>query len=120
MAGQASHASALVGQAAQPILKNHCFKPGGVVRQRLLEVLRPEEGGIGEPGANHALVACTDLIRVPALDVGDRDECGLQGTRGVFERKILLMSAHRLDQDLGRDREIRLVEMSEDRPWPFD
>ena len=77
-----------------------------------LAVLVPEEPGVRQPGAQHALVAGDDRrAAVAGLDVGDqRRSGGASAPSGVAQGEVLLVGAHGGDQHLGRQVHEGLVD----------
>ena len=89
--------------------------------ERLAAVLVPEEAGIREPGAQHALVAGDDfLAAVIGFEVGDHDEAGRETTVGMEQRQVSLVAARRGDQHLLGHRHELLVDLPDQRHRPFD
>ena len=90
--------------------------------QRRLAVLVPEELGVRQPGAQHALVAGDDgRAAVRRLDVGDDDEARRElARRASSQREIFLVRAHGGGQHLGRQRHEALVDAAHQRDRPFD
>ncbi len=85
----------------------------------LLEVLLPEELGVGEPCGDDLLVAGDDgLAAVLGLQVGDQQEVVRQ-LLAVPQREALLMRLHRRRQALGRHVEERLVEFAHEHRRPL-
>ena len=58
---QAHDAPGLVTKRAEPRLEGHRIQPRALRGERLPAVLLPEEGGIGQARAHHALVAGAHL-----------------------------------------------------------
>ena len=89
--------------------------------ERPLAILVPEELGVPQARAQHALVACDDR---PAIvlgrQIGDRDEARRQATVRVLERQVLLMMAHRRDQDFLGQRHEPLVDPAKQGDRPLD
>jgi hypothetical protein len=106
---------------AKPRMERHCLELRQARLEPLLSVLVPEEAGVGEAGAQHALVSGND--RRPAircLDVGDDDEEGSRGTVLRHQREILLVRPHRHLADARGQVHERLVDPPEQRNRPFD
>ena len=83
-----------------------------------LAVLVVEEPRVGEPGAQHALVAADDRGGILGGEVRHDEEAGLEPSRRVDQREVLLVLLHRQDQALLRHGEERAVERAgvDDRP----
>ncbi len=87
--------------------------------QLLLEILLPEELGVGEPRGDHLLVAGDDgLAAVLGFQVGDQQEVVRQ-LLAVAQGEALLVRLHRRRQALGRHGEKRLVELTHEHGGPF-
>ena len=78
---------------------------------RLL-VLLEEEPRVGEPRAQHALVAVARDLRVLHRRAGDRDEAVLEPALPVHHREVALVVPHLRDDHLGRQVEVRLLELA--------
>src|SRR5215467_8421565 len=87
-----------------------------------LEVAVVEEFGVGEPRADHALVAGDDrLAAVLRLDIGDQDELvgELRGAR-VAQDETFLIVADRGADDFGGHTQKRLIERAHQHDGPFN
>ena len=74
-ARQLRHPLDLVGDGAQLLVEDDAAELPRLLLQRHLQVLLPEEAGVGEPRGEHAAVALDDrLAAVVRVDVGDADE----------------------------------------------
>ena len=101
--------------------KTMSFSAGSRSSSAQLAVLVPEELGVAQPRAQHALVAVDDgLAAVARHDVGDDDEAvgELAVLRG--RREIALVRPHGDDQHLGRHVHELRVDGAEHRHRPFD
>ena len=86
-----------------------------------LAVLVPEELGVPQARAQHALVAGDDgPAAVVGREIGDHDEARRQLAVGVLQREVFLVRAHRGDQHLRRQRHEPLVDGAEQHDRPFD
>ena len=90
------------------------------VGERAPLVLLEEEPRVGEPGAQHALVAVARHLRILHRRAGDRDEAVLQGAAAVDHREVALVVAHLGDDDLGGELEVRPLELARDRGGMLD
>ena len=89
--------------------------------ERPLAVLVPEELRVPQARAQHALVACDHSPTIVlGREIGDRDEARRQASFGVLERQVLLMMAHRRDQDFLRQRHEALVDPAKQGDRPLD
>ena len=89
-------------------------------RQRGLAVLIEEELRVGEPRAQHTLVALHDRLRLLCGQVADQQEAVRQPSLRIREREILLVLLHRQDQALLRDLEECPIEGTGVDHGPFD
>ena len=79
------------------------------VGQLLLLVGFPEEAGVVEAGAQHALVAAAHEALGVGVDVHHRHELRRQLALGVLHREILLVVPHHGDQHFfGQFQELRI------------
>ena len=83
--------------------------------ERLFPVVVPEERGVGEPRPDHALVAVPDLVRVLALEIGDRDEGVDERAVVIGHREVALVPGERAGDDFARQFEVFLLEAAEER-----
>ena len=84
-------------------------------------ILVPEELRVPQARAQDALVACDySATIVLGREIGDSNEKRRQATVGVLERQVLLMMAHRRDQDFLRQRHETLVDPAEQGDRPLD
>ncbi len=117
---QRTHALRLVVQGTELRLERHLAQCFETILETLLAVRGPEECGIRQARAHHALVAGNHLRRIGALDVRDRDEPGHQRAVPVADREVTLVFLHRRDQNLGRQLEVLHVEAAGERHRPLD
>ena len=83
----------LVGQGAELLVEGDPLQPLGVLRQRLLAVLLPEEACVGKPGGEHLAVTGDDrFAMISRLDIGGADEGIGELARRVAADKIFLVS----------------------------
>ena len=80
--------------------------------QRAAQVVPPEKFGVGQPRADHALIAGDDsLAAVFSLKVRNENEAiGKFSRLAIAQRKALLMHFHGCHQDFFRHFEETLVE----------
>ena len=91
-----------------------------LVFERDLEVLLPEEFGVGEAGGQDLFVAGDDAgAAVGGFDVGGADEMGAEAPLPVQTGEIFLVGPHGEPDHLGRDLEEGGVEAAEERHRPF-
>ena len=97
---------------------DHVRQPADARVEPLPAVLVEEEPGVGEPRAQHALVAGDDGRRVARREVADEQEAVGEPARVVRQREVALVELHREDQALLRHGEERGVERAgvDDRP----
>ncbi len=117
--GEGGHAHRLVGKGAELRLESDAcerFAPRGEGR---FPVGGIKERGIREPGPDHALIASADLRRIPAFDIGDRDEARQQVPVLRPYREITLVVLHRRDEHLRRKLEEARFEMARHRHRPL-
>ena len=89
--------------------------------ERMLEILLPEELGVGEPRADDLFVARDDFCATVFRDeIGNEQELvrELLGAR-LTQREALLMRLHRRRQDLGGHFEEGLIERAHEHDGPF-
>ena len=99
--------------AAELSLEGDVLERLDAIGERLFDIGVPEEFGIAETGAQHALVAATDLAVRIAVEVGYGDEAVIElAGLAVFDRKILLMDEHRRFEDFVGEREETLLEVA--------
>ena len=79
-----------------------------------------EKRGIRKPRPHDALVAGADLGRIPAFDIGDRDEERQQPSVLRPDREIPLVVLQRRDQHFRRQFEEARFEAARQRHRPFD
>ena len=89
--------------------------------ERLLEVLLPEELGVGQPRADHLLVAGDDVrAAVVGRQVRHQQELVGQLARArMLEREALLVLLHGEHQAFGRHRQERLLEAAHQHQRPL-
>ena len=86
-----------------------------------LPVQIPEEPRVGQPRAQHALVARHHRgAAVRRLDVGHHGEARRGAAIGAAEREVLLVRAHGGAHDLGRQVHEGVVDAAEQRHRPLD
>ncbi len=73
-ASQRHHATHLVADRTELDLKSDRVETGEARRERLLAILAPEEGRVGQARPHHTFVAGAHLGGLAALDVADGDE----------------------------------------------
>ncbi len=89
------------------------------VLEHHLAVLVPEELGVGEPRADHALIAGDDRrAAILGLEIGDHDEA-VGEVVAAPEREAFLMRLHRGCEHLGRHVHEALVECAHQHHRPF-
>ena len=112
----------LVMDRAKPFIEGNVGKTRQHLFQRGLHVFLPEEFGIGETGAQNALVASKD--HGVAFGIGkavpDDHEARLQRATGVLSHKIFLVCTDRSLQHLAGKRHETLLDRPEQRRRPFD
>src|SRR5690606_23358885 len=74
LARECLYAACLVSERTELRLKGDGVQALAPGMKRLLTVLLPEEGCVGESWSHYALVPCAHLVRLAALDVAHRDE----------------------------------------------
>ena len=100
---QPHHAPDLVEHAAELGVEHALGELGHARGERHLAVLVPEETRVGQPRAQHALVAGDDrLAAIRGLHVGDDQEVRREPPVTVEAGKIFLVRAHRGGQHLWR------------------
>ena len=93
----------LVGDGAELFVEDDAVELFGLLLERDLEVLLPEEAGVGEARRKHPPVALDDGgTAVPRLDIGNADEGRRQQTLVVGAGEILLVGAHGENDHLSR------------------
>ena len=116
---QRDHALGLFEIRAELGLKGDVRQIGYAVGQLLLLIGVPEEAGVVEAGAQHALVAAAHQAFGIAIGVHHRDELRRELAVGVFHREIFLVVPHHRDQHFfGQLQELR-VEAAGDRRGVF-
>ena len=95
MLGELADAGALVRDRAESLLVHNVPKRFDARRERALAVAVPEERGIGEAWTNDSFVAIADLVRVLALEIGDRDESWQQFVVIIRNREVTLVPCQR-------------------------
>src|SRR5207248_4575130 len=88
--------------------------------ERDLAVLVEEELSVGEAGPEHALVTSAADLGIAHLGVRDGDERRQELALLVLHGEVLLVPAHLRDQDLRRELEEFLLEVSGDRRGLLD
>ena len=92
---QLAHPANLVGQRAQLRMEGDVGQRRQAGGQRVLAVLVPEEFGIRQPGAQHALIAADDdRSAIRWLHVGDDDEMRGEIAALGLHREIFLVRPH--------------------------
>ena len=119
---EASPAQALdaIGLRAQLVVVDDAAELGDARRERGLAVLVEEEFRVGEPRAQHALVALDDRRRIVRLDVADQQEAMRELARVVGQREVFLVLLHGQDQAFLRHGEEGGVECAGVNGRPFD
>ena len=115
------HPLDLVGDGAELLVEDDLVELLRLLLERDLEVVLPEEAGVGEPGGEHLAVAVDDrLAAVLRLDIGDADEIRRQlALRTSVQREIFLVGPHGELDHLARHVEEGGVEAAEQRHRPF-
>ena len=113
-ARQALDAQRLVGECAKTLFVHHAVERRGAVDQRALAVGVPEIAGVGQPRAQHALVAGAHALRLGAVEIGDGDEVRQQLAVGIQHMEVLLVVAHGGDQHRRRHFQKTRVERARD------
>ncbi len=113
-AAQPLHAQRLVEVAAQIFLEGHRLQHLHAIAQRNLLVGFPEEAGVVEAGAQHALVAVADEPVGIAVGVQHGEEVRQQLAARIFQREIFLVIAHYGHQHFIGKREKFGIEVAQD------
>ena len=119
-AGDDFGTSGLVGKRTELVLEDDIGQRLAATLQRPLAIGLEEEGCIGQARTNDLFVAVDDLLRVFAIDVGQRDELRLELAVGIEQMEVFLVGLHRGDQALRRYFEEALVEAAGQRYRPLD
>ena len=98
--------------APEPSLERPPPEVLDAIPERPALVLLEEEPRVGEPRAQHALVAVTGDVRILHRRAGDRDEPVLEPALPVDHREVALVVPHLGDDHLGRQVEVRLLELA--------
>ena len=107
-------------RVAELLLEGEAGEPRDPLLEREPAVVVPEEAGVGEAGVEDPLVAADDVALRVARVVGHGEEVSGERPRGLARREDLLVLAHRRDEDLFRELEVRRVERAADQPRPLD
>ena len=103
---------------AELVVVDDAAQPVDARGERLPAILVEEELRVGEPRAQHALVAGDDRRGIVRLEVATSRKRWLSLPSRVGEREVFLVLLHRQDQALLRHREERRIEAArvDDRP----
>ena len=116
LAAEVLGACGLVVVAAQLLLESDGLEHGHAILKRELLIGVPEEAGVVEAGAQHALIAVAH--NGFALGIGNRVEHSKKVRRelsvGILNREVLLVVAHHGDQNFFGQREKFAIEVAED------
>ena len=102
----------LGADAAELGLEHHAVEGRHASVGGLLLVLGEEEPGIGQPGSEHALIAAPHDIDIPGDRAGNGNEPVEQSARRIFQGEVALVRTHGQDDDLGRQLEVRGIELA--------
>ena len=94
----------------EPVVIDDGFQLLDPVRERDLAILVVEELRVGQPRAQHALVAADDQRGVVGLDVRHDQEAFDDRPGRVGQREVFLVLLHRQDQAFLRDVKERRIE----------
>ena len=105
--------------AAELLVEGDVLQMHHAVFERDLAILVEEELGVGEPRADHPLIAFGDLLAaVLGFEIGDEDEVVRE--RVAFrQRETFLMRLHGGRQHLGRHGQEVLIELAHQHHGPF-
>ena len=110
----------LIGDGAELFVEDDLVELLGLLLQRDLEVLLPEEFGVGEAGGEDSLVAGDDrCAAVGRVYIGGADEGGGELALTVGAGEIFLVGAHGELDHFARDFEEGGIEAAEQRHRPF-
>ncbi len=112
-AAQPLHAQRFVEVAAQVFLEGDRLQHLDAVAQRNLLIGVPEEAGVVEAGAQHALVAVANQAIGIAAGVEHGEKMRQQLAVGIFQREIFLVIAHHRHQDFIGQRKVFRIEIAE-------
>ncbi len=115
-----AHARRPIRLRAELVVIDDAAELGQARFQRMAPVLVEEELGVGQPRAQHALVAGDDRRRVRRLQVAHQQEPVDELPRIVGEREVPLVQLHREDEAFLRDVQERGVERAGVDDRPFD
>jgi hypothetical protein len=105
--------------AAELAVIHHAGEPRDARGERRLAILVVEELGVGEPGAQHALVAADDAPGVARVQIGHEQEAVLQAGVVGGQREILLVALHGEDEAFLRNFQECFVEAARVDLRPF-
>jgi hypothetical protein len=108
--GQRRHAVALLGHRTQALHPVAARELRSAVLQRGLAIFVEEEAPVGQPRAQDALVALHRQGLVLHRGVRHGDETRQHLAACVGEREVALVALHLLDEDLGWQVEVALLE----------
>ncbi len=112
---QFAKAHHLLVAGPQPGLVNNVFERLETTLELDLLIFRPEEHGIGEPGAQHPFVAPRHHLRVVDPGIGNSDEARQQTAVLAGQGEVALVLAHGGDQQFSGKRQVFLLEGAADR-----
>ncbi len=100
-------------------MEDHGRKAGVQGLRVGLQILIPEELGVGETRGDHALVAGAHDLRFAAGDIADGDERGQEAAVGRMDGEVTLVILHHRHQRFRRHAQETLGEASGQRHRPF-
>ena len=110
----------LLTQRTHPFVEEHVFKARQIILKRCLQILFPEELGVGEARGEHLGIAVGDqLAAIGRRDVRGADEIGRERAVGIVEHEIFLVGAHGELDHLARDLKKFRIEAPKQRHRPF-
>ena len=108
-------------EGAELGVENHGSQRRSPAGQGVAAVLVPEEAGIGQPCAQHALVPRNHgRTAIGGIDIRHDHEAGRQGTVRILNREVFLVGPHRRGKHFGRQIHEAVVNPPHQRHGPFD
>ncbi len=109
----------LVGERAEPGVKDDLAQPAGHGLQAFVEVAVEGELGVVEPALQDTLVAVGDELGGSRVGVGDVQKRRQQLTGSVFDRPVALVRLHGGDQHLAGQAQVAFVETARVHTGPL-